>query len=78
MIVIVRVYADGSSYADKSPYKFMTVGVIKRQCIFIYGMHSSKIDWLDFKAIDKALYQIGVRAARWSHNGVGHTYTLRG
>jgi len=78
MVVIIRVYQPGHSYSLKSAYKFITVGVIRREDVHIYGMSNSWIGWRDLKAIDKELYRLGVRMAHWTHDNKNHTYKLRG
>jgi len=78
MIVIVRVYEPGGSYSAKSPYKFMTVAVLNRRKVYIYGMQASQIEWTDLRSIDRELYKIGVRVAHWTHNGAGRRYKLKG
>jgi len=78
MIVIIRVYQPGHSYLLRSAYKFITVGVIRRDNAYIYGMSNSWIGWRDLKAMDRQLFNLGVRMAHWSHNGTNHAYKLKG
>ena len=78
MIVIVRVYDDGNGYLIKSPYKFITVGVIYNDDIYIHGMSNSFIGIRDLKAMDKKLHEMGIKMAHWSHAGKNHAYKLKG
>jgi len=78
MVGILRVYNDGDSYADSSPYKFITVGVIRHEVVTIHGMRSSGMRWGDIMAMERALLAIGVKRAIWTHNGITRNYTLRG
>ena len=67
-IGVLRVYETNPG-ETLSPYKLAMTAVIYHHVVWIYGLSGDGINWGDLRACMRAMLELGVATAKWTHHG---------